>query len=97
MGYGRHAKIPYTGGQVPVGYKLKHRGKMVPTKRGVKRSIRNGYAPLGTGQPLTSYFGWNNYGAPHRGRRSIGYGNGIGYNSYGLGFFGRMRALFLGY
>ena len=92
MGYGRHAKIPYTGGQVPVGYKMKHRGKMVPTKRGVKRSIRSGYAPLGNGQPLMASFGWNNWGSPYGAR-------GIGYGSYGypMGFFGRMKALFLGY
>ena len=93
MGYGRHAKIPYTGGQVPVGYKLKHRGKLVPTKRGVKRAIHNGYSPLSNGQPLMSSFGWNNYGAPYGSRRSIGYGPG--YNSYG--FFGRMKVLFFGY
>ena len=42
MGYGRSARIPYTGGQVPVGYKLKRRGSLVPSKRGVKRSINRG-------------------------------------------------------
>ena len=92
MGYGRRARIPYTGGQVPVGYKLKHRGKLVPSKKGDKRSIHNGYAPLGTGQPLMSAFGWNNFGTPY-GSRAIGYGN----YGYPMGFFGRMRALFMGY
>ena len=85
LGYGRHAKIPYNGGQVPVGYKMKHRGKLVPSKKGVKRSIHRGYAPLGEGAPLTSYFGW---GSPYR-HSAYAY-RGYGGPAYSAGWFSRL-------
>ena len=42
----RKYAVPYYGGGLPIGYRLKRKGTMKPTGKNVKRSAKAGYVVI---------------------------------------------------